>query len=145
MAKFSWRKNIKSGRVIRRPCYCTGDRPDARACCPAHVLWPALRQRVPPGKPLFTAANSRNSNRTLRVVVRRLLISASPRYSSRGFRLWEAQELKEVGPPRDVVATAGLWCSPDFRGYFDLTAEVEHGVGSLFPAHSDSESDADDV
>ena len=143
VTKFKWRKNITGGCVLRRPCFCTGGRPAARACCPVHVLWPSIRERVSPGEPLFTAANSRNFNGILRAVLSRLRVLAAPRYSSHGFRLGAAQELKEVGSPWAVVATAGLWRSPAFRGYVDLTAEVEQGVRSLFPVDPDSESDAE--
>ena len=145
VAKFKWRKNITGGCVPRRPCFCCGDRPDALAFCPVHVLWPAIRERVPPGQPLFTTVNSRNFNRITRAVLTRLRITASKRYSSHGFRRGAAQELKEVGSPWAVVATAGLWRPPAFRGNVDLTAEVEQGVRSLFPVDSDSESDAEAV
>ena len=66
---------------------------------------------------------------------------AAERYSSHGFRCGAAQELKEVGSPWTVVATAGLWRSPTFRRYAAMTADVEQGVRILFPADSDSESD----
>ena len=145
VAKFKWRKNITCGFVLRRPCFCRGDRPAARACFPVHALWPSIRELVPPGQPLFTTVNSRNFNMILRAVLTRIRITAAKRYSSHGLRRGASQELEEVGSPWAVVAAAGLWRSPAFRGYVDLTAEVEQGVRSLFPVDSDSESDAEAV
>ena len=140
--KLKWRKNIAGGRILRLPCFCGGDRLSSRACCPVHVLWPAIRARVPPGSPLFSAVDGRNFNRIARAVLTRLRVSAATRYSPHGFRRGPAQELKEVGSPWDGVTTAGLWRPPALRGYLDMTTDVEQCVRSLFPVDTDSESDA---
>ena len=141
IAKMKLWKNLTQGCVLRRPCFCTAGLPLANACCPVHILWPAIRSRVPSGEHLFSAANARNFNRVLRAVLRTLKVRGADRYSSRGFRRGTAQDLKTHGPPWAVVATAGLWNSPAFRGYVDLAADVEEGVRNLFTVDLDSESD----
>ena len=140
VAKLKWRKNLACGCILRRPCFCFGDRASARACCPAHVMWPAIRARVPSGSPLFTAFNQRNFDRIIRAVFTRLGVTDATRYSSHGFRRGTAQELKETGSPWTAVATAGLWRSPAFRGYVDMTADVEQGIRKLVPIDSDSDT-----
>ena len=114
--RMKWRKNIDGGCILRRPCFCPGDRPAASACCPAHVIRPAVRARVPPGSLLFSAVNARKVDRALRAVLRKLETPGANRYSSHGFRRVAAQDLKENGPPWEVVATAGVRGAPDFRG-----------------------------
>ena len=126
------RKNINGGCVLRMPCFCAGDRPAAAACCPVHVLWQAVRGRVPPSSLLFSAVNARNFNRTLRDVLRKLIKPGANRYSSHGFRRGTAQALKENGSPWEAVATDGVWNSPAFRGYLGLTDDVEHGCETCF-------------
>ena len=49
VTKFKWRKNITGGCVLRHPCFCTGDRPAARARCPAHVPWQPYANALHPG------------------------------------------------------------------------------------------------
>ena len=140
--KLKWRSNVIGGCIIRRPCFFGGDRPASSAFFPVHVIWPAIRARVPPDSPLFSTVNERNFNRTPRAVLLKLHVADALRYIPHGIRRGTAQELKEVGYPWAVVASAGLWNSPAFRGYVDMSADVEHGVLSLFPADSDYESDS---
>ena len=143
VAKLKWRKNITGGCILRRPCFCQGDRPASVACCPVHSLWPAIRARVPPGAPLFSAVDGRYFNNILRAVLTRSNVDEASRFSSYGFRRGAAQELKETGSHWAVVASAGLWKSPAFRGYVDLPDDVEQGVRNLVVADSDFNSDAD--
>ena len=140
IVKMKWRKNLDCGCVMRRPCFCTAGSALATAFCPVHILWPAIRSRVPSGGHLFSAVNTRNFNRILRAVLRKLKVPEAERYSSHGFRRGTAQDLKLHGSPWEVVASAGIWNSSAFRGYLDLTAEVEQGVRNLFAVDPDSDS-----
>ena len=126
------RRNLKGGCVIRRPRLCPSGNQAAISNFPAHALWPAIRARVPPMRPLFSAANVRNFNRILRAALGRLQEPDAKRYSAKGFRRGAAQELKETGSPRNVVAADGLWRSAAFRGYVDLSADVEQAYGKSF-------------
>ena len=51
-----------------------------------------------------------------------------------------SQELKESGSPWTAVASSGFWRSPSFRGYVDLSRDVEIGVQQLFDVDLDSDS-----
>ena len=44
-----------------------------------------------------------------------------------------------------VVASAGVWHSPAFRGYLDMSRDVEIGAQQLCEADFDSESEAEPV
>ena len=96
-------------------------------------MWPAIRDRVPAGDPMFSAVNPRNFNRILRAAMRRLDVPDSGRYSSHGFRRGAEQDLNVDGSTCAVVATAGTWNPPAFCGYDDLTADLEQGVKNLPP------------
>ena len=145
VTKFKWRKNIAGGCILRMPCFRSGDQASSRSYCPVHVLWPAIRGRVPPGEPLFSAVNRRNFNRILKAALSRPKADSAARYTSHGFRRGAVQELKECGSPWAVLASDGLWRSPAFRGYVDMAEDVELGVRNLFPVDLDSESDAEAV
>ena len=84
-------------------------------------------------------------SRILRVALTRLKVPDAARYRSYGFRRGTAQELKETGSPWQVVASSGLWNSPAFRGYVDLSTDVESGVRNRFDVDPESASGADAV
>ena len=94
-----------------------------------------------PGQPLFRKVNAGNFNRMMKDELAKLLVPEATRYSSHGSRRGVAQELRERGSPWAAVATAGLWNSADFRGYFDMSKDVETGASRLFAVDPASESD----
>ena len=142
VAKFSWRKIITHGCILRRPCFFELGAAYANLC-PVHCFWPAVRRRVAPGRSLFRKVNVGNFYRMLKAVLANLLVPEASRYSSHGFRRGTAQELKEKGSPWTAAATAGLWNSAAFRGYVDMSRDVEQGVARLFGVDPDSESDCE--
>ena len=93
-----------------------------------------------PGELLFQSITRRNFNRVLKAVLARIGVPSADRYSSHGFRRGTSQELKETGSPWSVVATSGVWRSPAFRGYLDMSKDVEQGVAQLFAVDFDSDS-----
>ena len=121
-AKFSWRKNMASGCILRRPCFCNLTNRKAALICPVHVSWPLIRCRVDPGKPIFSAVNRRNFNRILKVVLAKLRIPEADRYSSHASRRGTSQELKESGSPPGLLSpllecgtllhSADMWIYP---------------------------------
>lgn len=68
----------------------------------------------------------------------RLWVPEADRYRSHAFRMGTTQELKEVGPPWSAIASYGLWRSPAFRGYVDMSKDVEAGVQHIFDVDLDS-------
>ena len=71
----------------------------------------------------------------------RLGAPEAERYSSHAFLRGTTQELKEAGPPWSAVASSGIWHSPAFRGYVDMSKDVETGAQQLIGFDLDSASD----
>ena len=140
MAKLLWRKNLVSGCILRRPCFCSLSGSRAPLLCPVHAFWPLVKRRVEPGEFLFPAVTRRNFNCILKAVLSKMHVPSADRYSSHAFRRGTSQELKESGSPWAVVASSGFWRSPSFRGYVDLSRDVEIGVQQLFDVDLDSDS-----
>ena len=143
--KMAWRKNITSGCIMRRPCFCNLGTQQAISLCPVHTFWPAVRRRVGSGQPLFRKVNVGNFNRIMKAILTKMQIPEAARFSSHGFRLGTSQELKESGSPWEVVASAGMWNSPSFRGYVDMSKDVETSVARLLAVDMDSDSDCEPV
>ena len=125
---------------MRRPCCCSLAGSRAPLLCPVHAFWPLIKRRVDPGALLFPTVNRRNFNRILRAALSKLQEPSADRYSSHGFRRGASQELKESGSPWTVVFSSGLWRPPSFRGYADMSRDVELGVQQLFDVDLDSDS-----
>ena len=117
----------------------------AKKLGPVHISWALIRCRVAPGAPLFSAANHRNFNRTPKAVLARMGTPGAHRYISHAFRRDTTQELKESGPPWSVGATSGIWHSAAFRGYLDMSRDVEAGAQQLFDADADSVSEDEEA
>ena len=144
ICKLSRRKNLTSGCILRRPCFCFLTAKRAASICPIHVFWQHIRCRVEPGDFLFKNINQRNFNRVLKAVLAKLGVPEAARYSSHGFRRGTSQELKESGSPWTVVASSGIWHSPCFRGYLDMSKDVGAGARQLFDVDFDSDSGDDE-
>ena len=104
-----------------------------------------IRSRVAPGQLLFRSVNRRNFNRQLKAIMANLHVPVAARYSSHAFRRGATQELKEAGSPWSAIAASGVWHSTSFRGYIDLSRDVELGARYLFDVDFDSESGSDEV
>ena len=129
--------------ILRRPCFCALQARRGSLICPVHALWPAIRRRVAPGAPLFREVNRGNFNRILKTVSGKLIAPEAARYIPHAFRRATAQELRECGPPWAVVSSAWLWHPPAFRGYLDMSRDVDLGTQQRFGVDIDSESEAD--
>ena len=141
VAKFPNRKNIDSGCILKRPCFCRLGSGRAGFLCPVHALWPWIRRRTPCGQKLFRAVNRRNFNRFLKRTLGELGFPEAERYSSHAFRRGATQELRESGSGWPVIASMGVWNSPAFKGYVDITPEVEAGVRQLFISACEPQGD----
>ena len=144
IVKLAWRKNLPGGCILRHPCFCNLTNAKAKKLRPVHIFWKNIRSRVAPGAQLFVAVNRRNFNRTLKAALARMGTPEAERYSSHAFRRGASQELKESGFQWSVVASSGIWHSPAFRGYLDMSRDVEVGAQQLFDADMGSVSDAED-
>ena len=76
---------------------------------PGTRLWPAIAARVRCGEKLFRGYTAQNVNTRIKAVIEKLGIPYAQSYTSHGFRSGAAQELKEKGPHRPVIASMGEW------------------------------------
>ena len=129
---------------MSRPCFCGLPARSAKAMCPVHAIWPAIAHRARPGEMIFPTFTATNANTIIKAVFAKLLISHAEKYSSHGFRRCAAQELKETGSKRAIVATLGDWKSLAFLGYVDLTDSVEQDMAKLL-VETDPPSDEEKV
>ena len=132
VVKLTQRKNLTTGCILKRPCFCPISSDKAAFLCPVHSLWPHIRNRVPSGEKLLSAVNPRNFNRILKRALEELRIPDASRYSSHAFRRGATQELREFGSGWPVIMGAGVWNSSACTGYVEITPEVETGVRLLF-------------
>ena len=141
VAKLSIRKNMRSGAILRRPCFCSIPGRAARKLCPVHAIWPGICARVRPGELIFQNLRSSNINRGLKAAPKK--IPNADKYPSRAFRRDAATELKESGSQRTAVATLGNWRPIACKGYVDLSDELSQDITQLFIEHYDFDSDGE--
>ena len=53
VVKFAFRKNIRNGRILMRPCLCDEEIVTANALFPVHMVWPSTKRRTSAGTPSF--------------------------------------------------------------------------------------------
>ena len=140
------RRNLPHGCILKRPCLCDIAKCVEHKPFPVHFLWPVIRARVAPPGLIFPTYTRRNVNSVLKGVLGKLSIPEASRYSPRGFRMGDAQELKSTGSQWSTVAAAGFWHSLAFKGYVDLTADVARDLSQLlidgYPFDSDEDCEA---
>ena len=144
IAKFSWRKNIKRGCILRRPCLCREPEPPAQVLCPVHRIWPQLADMARGGE-LLSPRLKHSFNRHLRANLALAGISQSDRFSSHCFRRGATQELQIAGNPDETLKRAGCWRGMGFRSYVDTQLTDALKISRLIsrPTDSDSEDDPD--
>ena len=134
--------DLATGRIVRRPCFFSLQPRRGSLLFPVRAPCPSIRRREAPGAQLFKAVNRRDFDRILKTALGKFLAPETDRYISHAFRRGADQELKEFGSPRSVVAPEGVRRSPAFRGYLDMSRDVEIGIRQLFEVDLDSESEA---
>ena len=80
--KFAFRKNIRNGIILTRPCLCGETSVAAAALRPVHMVWPCIRRRVQAGGPLFHGLTANTSNRQLKAAMTPLSFDQGDLYSS---------------------------------------------------------------
>ena len=130
---------------MARPCFCTLSNTKAHQLCPVHFFWPLITPRVRSGQLLFPSFYATKVNTTLKAVMSKLKIPHARQYSSHAFRRGAANELKTKGSQWSTVATLGDWRSLAFRGYMDLTQELDRDMAKLLieteQLHSEEEEE----
>ena len=97
---------------------------------------------VDPGQLLFQSITRRNFNRVLIAALARLGAPSADLLCSRGFRRGTSRGMMVTGSPWPAGATLGIWHSPAFRGYLDMSIGVERGAAQLISVDFDSDSAA---
>ena len=129
------RKNLPSGSVIRRVCWCRS----CPATCPVHTLWHYFKELGVGAQP-FAGFSKGFALKSLRNFLHRLAIPNPAMYRTHDFRRGHAQDLVENGASLGVILRAGQWKSPAFLEYLDLEVLEK---GAVMEAHLD-ESSSDD-
>ena len=127
------------------PAFAGPQLPPPKKMRPVYAISPCIASRVRPGEKLFSMFSATNVNATLKAVLAKLLIERSEKFSSHGFRRGVAQELKETGSQRAVIATLGDWESLAFLGYVDITDEVDRNMAKLSIETETGDSDPEQV
>ena len=125
------RKNLPQGCIMARPCFCELSSEIAHQLCPVHFFWPLVTQRVRSGEKLFPSYSATKANNALKAILTKLNVTHANKYSSHGFRRGAANELKATGSQWSTIATIGGWKSLAFKGYVDLTTEVDRDMAKL--------------
>ena len=143
--RFSRRKNLPQGCILAMPCFCKLQNVSAHKLCPVHYFWPLIRARTKSGQKLFPSYTATSVNTTIKAVLRKLGVEHANSYSSHGFRRGAANELKTTGSQWSTVAKAGGWQSLAFRGYLDLTQELDRDMSKLLIEATKIDSDLEEV
>ena len=141
-AKFTWRTNLVSGCILRRPCFCHLPNRRAASIFSVRALRTLIRSRVAPRRPILSSVARRNFNRILHSVTIKLQIPDSHRYRPRGFRRVSSHGSR-TRPPWAAVVASGVWHSDAFRCCDALSRDEDLGAHQLFDGDIDSESDPD--
>ena len=144
--KFRFRKNIRGGCILIRPCLCRIEDGNVRALCPIHGFWNAFQAVAPAYGPILPTLSANSVNRQLKAIMTALGYLRPHKYSSHAFRRGATQEIFASGSTLATIAKSGGWSAGGFRGYLDLQADEAANISALLlsAATSDSEdSDAD--
>ena len=142
IAKFSRRKNIRRGCILRRSCFCRKPDPAAQVLCPVHRIWLQLADMARGGE-LLPPRMKHSFDSHLRDNLELAGISQPGRYSSHCFTRGATQEMQIAGNPDETLKRAGCWRGMDFRSYVDaqLTDALEISRLISRPSGPDSEGD----
>ena len=73
-----------------------------------------------PGDPLSPSLVSKNINRLLRAVFKKIALPCAEKYSSHCFRRWAASAILNAGPKHAEIMQTDGWGSSSFRVYLDI-------------------------
>ena len=130
------RKNMSSGSVMRRSCWCKG----CKTTCPVHSLWPFFLGLGVGAQP-FVRFSPAFALKSLRGMLRRLAVPDSASYRTHDIRRGHTLDLQENGASLAEILRAGQWKSPAFLEYLDLESLEK---GAVVEAHIDESSSDDD-
>ena len=143
IAKFPKRGNLPRGCILRRPCLCGEASLLARAFCPAHQIWPRLRERAEVRGLFHRSLSASKFNMELRRGMLGAGYADGGKYSPHCFRRGATQELQIAESPTDSIKRTGCWTGMGFRSYIDTQLTDALKISRLMTRIADSDSDAD--
>ena len=142
--KFAFRKNLRNGCILMRPCLCRESDQRAQKLCPVHVIWELIKDRVDPGDPLFPGWSANKVNRTLKILMAELGFDQGGKYSSHAFRRGATNEVKSCGSTLATILKTGTWTSASYKNYLDLQADEAINISRLLIEGLGSDSEESD-
>ena len=140
LAKFAYRKSIKYGRILERPCICRPANPKATAICPVHVIWHIIRERADAGELLFRGWNSASFYRHLRKMMVDLGYSDGVKFSPEAFRRGDSEEIKNSGSTFATILTSETWNGAGYNASLDLQKDEDVNITALLLENGDSDT-----
>ena len=145
VTKFRFRKNIRAGCILIRPCLCTMVSQANRTFCPAHGFWASIRPRLTPGDLLFPNISANMFNQRLKKVTRDLNYVGGHRFPPHAFRRGATQEISNSGSILDTVLKSGMWGAACYKSYLDLRADEAANIFALLATALNSDSVDPDI
>ena len=145
VTQFRYRKNVRGGCILIRPCLCAMASPPTRTFCPVHGFCATNRGRLIPGGPLFPNTSANNFNQRLKRVMRDLNYEDGHRYSPHAFRRGATQEIINSGSTFPTILKSGICTSGGYKCYLGLRADEAINISSLLASVLDSDSDDTDA
>ena len=136
--KLNRRKNMRDGTIMRRTCTCNPKKNTFDKFCPVHILWPAVKKRVPRGKLLFPSLKTGSLNRDLRNLFNTSGLPNASHLSSHAFRKGGAQEIIDKGGSLGQLLTAGGWSSAAFLTYISTEKAEDAAFNDRSPTSTSS-------
>ena len=143
IVKFSRRKNLPTGCILRRPCLCDETSTLARIFCPVHQIWPRLCDGVEVHGRLFPSLTPHKFNIALKTGMTTAGYPEGGKYSPHCFRRGATKELQMAEQSTDVIKGAGCWAGMGFRSYVDTQMTGALKISRLITRIADSDSDED--
>ena len=117
----------------------------ANALCPIHMVWPAIKERVTAGSPLFHNLTANSSNRHLKATMTALGFDQGGRYSPRAFRRGATQQILDSGSTLATILKTGVWLSACYKNYLGLMAAEALNISTLLLDTMGSDSEDSDI
>ena len=137
--KLKKRKNMPSGDLISRGCWCA----KCRRTCPVHVLWKFF-EKLEIGTRPFSFIRPATATRVLRGALATLGVADASLYRPHDFRRGHAQDMLKAKSTVKDILLAGRWRSPKFLEYLDLGVLEEMAVMETHMGAVLDESSSDD-
>ena len=144
VAKFRFRKNMRGGCILIRPCLCAETHDKARAICPIHTFWPLVAKNCGAHELLFPKLYANSVNQQLKAVMTKLNYDRGHKYSSHAFRRGATEEIKNSGSTFATIITSGGWTAAGYKSYLDLQADEAINISKLLLETTNSDSNDTD-